>query len=143
MHRIFAIPSSLLVLLNASSSTAFVVDTGNKAAVTTPIQLDIDVTSNACCTNYPYCSCPKLEAKTNKSIRRAKIHQIKLPAAKQQQASNNYECCASYPYCNCPILETAPVTNIRIHQIKLPSAKNQVNSNSCCPDFPYCGCPKL
>lgn len=141
MYRFFAIASSLLVFLIASSSTAFVVDTGNKAAVTTPIQLDIDLTqkSNACCTSYPYCSCPKLEAKTRRTT---KIHQIKLPAAKQQQASNNYECCANYPYCSCPKLETAPVMNNRIHQIKLLSAK-QVNSNSCCPDFPYCGCPKL
>ncbi len=140
MNRIFAIASSLLVLF-ITTSTAFVVDSGNKAAVIPTIQLDIDLghaknSNYACCPDYPYCSCPKLDAKATTystiSTKRTKIRNIKLPPVGAMQSSNNYECCASYPYCGCPKLD-APVTAQRI----------QANSNSCCPDFPYCGCPKL
>ena len=93
-------------------------------------------TSNACCPDYPYCGCPKLEtAAANK------IHRIKLPSvAKQNQGSSDF-CCSDYPYCGCPKLEAS---NYHHHQYKtyqIDLAK-QI-SNSCCSDYPYCGCPKL
>ena len=92
--------------------------------------------SNACCPDFPYCGCPKLDTTATTKVK--KNFRMKLPAVKAQSSN---ACCTNFPYCSCPKLDTSAKVE-KNFRIKLPAAKGQ-SSNMCCPDFPYCSCPKL
>ena len=133
MYRLFTIAASCLLLLVASSTGLTVVDTKpSSRRMIHRIKLPPtkqQQSSNACCADFPYCGCPKLDTAN------AKTYQIDIPVAKQSSGA----CCADYPYCSCPKLDTAPKTL----RITLPATEASSNSCSCCPDYPYCNCPKL
>ena len=185
MYRLFAIASSLLLLIGSSAALTVV---GNKPAGFTPIQLDLDLgspaaeanngcalkdrmgpssrrsgassygpvskSSNACCADYPMCSCPKLETPVEQTT-----FKIELPTAKQAKTDSTCSCCPDYPYCSCPKLETpkprfqvidvgaATKRRPKVSALRMVRPKALVGagkaSGGCCPDYPYCGCPKI
>ena len=165
MYRLVAIVSSLLLLLVASTTALTVaVDTATRVAPkgSNPIRWDIDPTASAdsaCCADYPFCGCPKLESpqQVAVAVRSKKKPFVRLPPAKQAaRAKSDSPCCPDYPLCGCPKLE-APQTKSRIKVIHVGSAAERKVSPlmvvgaasttkgtcNCCPDYPYCSCPKL
>jgi len=169
MYRLLSIASSLLVLV-ATTSALTVVDT-TKAATNSRVDIVsygiVDQTAsadNACCADYPFCGCPKLESPKAVVATQKKRLFVKLPPAKQPvTAKSDSPCCPDYPFCGCPKLET-PNKKPRFKVINVGAAaksrskvsplmvrrppKAVVTASakgtcSCCPDYPYCSCPKV
>ena len=103
MYHFSKIASALLLLI-ASSTALTVVDTkasSIKIQKTAGLRMPAIVkNSNACCPDYPYCGCPKLETPPSAATK-AKMPLVIDPAATTQNQMSN-ACCPNYPYCGCP-----------------------------------------
>ena len=120
-----------------------------------PSSIATKQSSNACCSDYPYCGCPKLDTAATTKVK--KNFRIKLPAVKAQSSNM---CCPDFPYCGCPKLDTRPKQpRFQVIDVRSSAKRNAKvmaltarpkalvgagkSSGGCCPDYPLCGCPKL
>ena len=105
MYHFSKIASALFLLIDSSTALT-VVDTkasSIKIQKTAGLRMPAIVkNSNACCPNYPYCGCPKLETAPSADMK-AKIPLMMDPTAITQNQMSN-ACCPNYPYCGCPKL---------------------------------------
>ena len=146
MYRLLAIASTLLVLV-ATTSALTVVETSKTATNGRGIVGQTATMDNACCADYPFCGCPKLEPPQAVTTTQKKRLFVKLPPAKQPvTAKSESPCCPDYPFCGCPKLESPQAAKTKKLYVKLPPAKQTARAKSdspCCADYPFCGCPKL